>query len=281
MQNKIVKIKTIQENTASNGNKYHKLTLEDENKINHNAMIWDCKNPEDLGVNNQIKILSSKKDARFNNHTISAFELIKKGKLGLTVNEQDLTFEKLTALKLTEDFNLSELDSLKLNWIKNLWLEYQDLIKKSPAAMNHHHNYIGGLLVHCDEMINFIIDNRPSSFSDSQFLNCIIAILLHDLGKIFEYKIDENGIISYNEEFKQLLNLDKREKLSPHILWGYNLAMQNDMPEVAHIVGSHHYIPEHGAMFTPMTPEAWIIFMADYWSSRFGKVSVEDLDEEG
>ena len=283
LNNKIVKIKSAQRCTARNGSEYFKLFIQDSEGNNHNAMLWECHNAHEIGINNEINI-SCNYDPNYKNYTINCFKLIKQGRLGLTEKETEKLFTEVQSHCFVEDWGNYQLDDNSkkmLNDVYLFWSDHKEDIINSPAAISHHHNYIGGLLQHTSELLNFIFTNSTYLIEEvDKFATAIAGAMMHDAGKIFEYSVDlDSGVINYQEDFKNTLYLEQKEKLSPHILYGYNWALQKGHTELAHIIGSHHYIPEHGAMFSPATPEAQLVFMADYFSSRFGKISVDHLPE--
>lgn len=270
LDNETVKIKSAQRCQARNGSNYFKLTIQDKEGENHNAMLWECHNEHEIGINNEINI-SCNYDPNYKNYTINCFRLVKKGRLGLTKEEQDSTFqyilEFLQSLEKT-DKNIA---------VAGLLFTDKEKFKTAPAAITHHHNYIGGLLQHTAELIKYIEFN---SYAKINYESCILAAIIHDYAKIFDYEIDvQTGVINYNEQFRESLGLNKNSKIASHIYWIHNWCIQKGFTDLAHIVGSHHATEDWGAMFNPNTQEAHLVFMADYYSSKFGKISVEHLPE--
>ena len=74
--------------------------------------------------------------------------------------------------------------------------KHQDSFKQKPAGISMHHNFVGGLLVHTTECLEFAELNMKNFACEINKDNIYAATLLHDLGKIFEYNIDlETGAI--------------------------------------------------------------------------------------
>lgn len=207
---------------------------------------------------------------------IDGVELIKLAPIGLTEVQRDDLFAKLVGLLDTIALTAS---ADEISAIRNLLQENKEKFIIAPAAHGHHHNYVGGLLQHTCEVIMYIND-----FSDFLPISkdsglCILAAYIHDFGKIFEYNIDvESGSIAYNESFKASLGLPKDSKIAPHLYWAHNWCVRQGFNKLATIVASHHSLEEWGSMFKPSSPAAEMLFMADYFSSRFGLLHVEDLD---
>jgi len=147
----------------------------------------------------------------------------------------------------------------------DLWPRFAD----APAAMNHHHNYRGGLLEHCGEVA--LLCERASSALrgvDRDLLVC--AALLHDIGKIEELECDfATGAITYSHA----------GELVGHVVLGAQLIARvadalPDFPlrlktELTHLILSHHGEPEWGAARRPMCAEALILSQCDNLSAKF------------
>lgn len=234
-----------------------------------NAIIWQdflAKiDKKALRVGNIVCVIDSEFNEKFNNVKIKQINLIKQARNGLSEEERKVIFNKI--LGVINSFNNEKLK----NSILKVVMENESLFQISPAAKTHHHNYIGGLMQHISECINFakaIFAVTPININHEIVLaGCIV----HDLGKIFEYTIDtESGIVEVNENFvKRWIN---------HIHWGFSWANTNEFPDLAHIIASHHGIKDFGALVEPSTKEAELFHEIDMLSSRVGKLSVEELD---
>ncbi|OQA23132.1 MAG: 3'-5' exoribonuclease YhaM [Actinobacteria bacterium ADurb.Bin346] len=131
----------------------------------------------------------------------------------------------------------------------------------SAAAVRYHHAYSGGLLEHsltvaknCD----MIAGNYPELDRDL----VVAGALLHDIGKIEEYKTgitikitDEGGLIG-------------------HIAMGYGMVLdrinsiagfdRTIAKNILHIIISHHGYKEFGSPRVPETPEAFVVYHTDH-----------------
>ena len=215
-------------------------------------------------VGNLVRIVSATFNERFNNCLISALELIKEAKMGLTEEEQEETYNKIIS-------HLEEIkdDDLRLFVIK-FFADNKDLIKITPAAKAMHHNYIGGLLVHtleCIELAKMVIEK---SFQRINTDNAIAACALHDIGKIYEYSVNtENGIIDYDDEFKK--------EWFTHTQFAFSLCMNAGFNEVAKMIAAHHARKDWGAILDldekDLENYVYFVHHIDDLSAKFGKIS--------
>ena len=137
----------------------------------------------------------------------------------------------------------------------------------APAAIVHHHNYMGGLLDHSVEILD-ICRTMCKIFKDlnKDLLYC--GVLLHDIGKIKTYTYG-TGPIGFSEEGdlldhiyiscemvkERMIKLETPEELSNQIL---------------HMILSHHgYVSNGwGSPVDPKTPEAWTLHFADNMDAK-------------
>lgn len=141
-----------------------------------------------------------------------------------------------------------------------------------PAAVEHHHNYKGGLFVHTSEVFSncYAIINAACNkefYSDLVEPDVLyMSAWLHDLGKIEVY---------YMEGDCPKINSDKENQIGhPTISNNFFIEFaskkldQNFIDKVSHCILSHHERPEWGAVIKPQTLEAIILCRADFISSR-------------
>lgn len=235
-----------------------------------NCVIWqdslDKIHKQSLRVGNTIRIKNSDYNENYNNYVIYSLELIKEAKLGLSKEEQDNLFNEIINI-------LNSLNDVKLrNSLSRLILDNTELFKVSPAAISIHHNYVGGLMQHIWECIQIAKANFPVVMREIDHNLVIAGCITHDLGKMFEYIIDpESGIIIKNKDFQKVwIN---------HIQWGFGWANQEGLPELAHIIASHHGTKEWNALVEPLTPEANLVHQIDMISSRLGAVDITTLEK--
>ncbi len=217
---------------------------------------------------NTVKILTASYNEKYNNCLVNNLELIEEALCGLEMGQCEEKYNEL--ITFIETFKNEKLKDFVLNTIKNNAQE----LKVAPAAKSMHHNYIGGLLVHILECVDFakVIFPKLNNKVDKEELYA--ACILHDIGKIFEYKINlETGFIEYNEDFK-------KDWLT-HSQYGYTLCMKEGFKNIAKMIAAHHGRSDWGAMIDlserDLEPFYYIVHHIDDLSAKFGKTTVKDL----
>lgn len=264
------KIVSFNVSETKNGDTMAKLQLKDiKTEETFNCIIWqdflENIDKKALRVGNIISVPDSDYVEKFNNEKIKQVKLIKEARTGLSESERQIAFDKIL-----EVINSFKYDQLK-NAILQVIFENESLFKISPAARTHHHNYIGGLMQHTIECVNFAKALFPVIPADINHELILAGCIVHDLGKMFEYTIDtESGVVGVDEKFIT-------EWIS-HIHWGFSWANQNGFPCLAHIIASHHGRIDYGALVEPKTKEAELFHEIDMLSSRLGRLTVEELE---
>ncbi len=255
------------------GAKMGKLQLKDEEGNLLNCVLWEeTLNRLDEKIfrtGNIVKIVTGTYNAQYNNCHVSALSLIKEAKLGLAPEEREEYFSKIVeyAQKITDE----KLQS----YVSSLLFEHEDLIKITPAAKLMHHNYVGGLLVHTLECLDFA-NIVCAKFNNKVDMDKVYAAcILHDFGKIFEYVInEETGLIDYNNTFKK--------EWITHSQWGYANCMTQGFTQVAKMIATHHGRTEWGAIVDlnekDLDPIDYLVHHIDDLSAKFGKISISDLN---
>ena len=255
------------------GTKMGKLQLKnlsDETLLN--CILWEeTLNRIDSKVfrtGNQVKILGGSYNEKYNNCLVSNLELIKEAKIGLDKEEREKLFGAIV-----EYANEIEEEDLR-TFVTGLLFEYEEQFKITPAAKLMHHNYLGGLVEHtfeCLEIAKCLTNSLYKKINKSQLY---AACILHDFGKIFEYKIDtESGLIEYDENFP-------KEWLT-HSQWGFSNCMANGFKTVAKMIAAHHGRAEWGAIVDLNTkdldPMMYLLHHIDDLSAKFGRTAIADL----
>ncbi|MFR1672176.1 MAG: HD domain-containing protein [Candidatus Gastranaerophilaceae bacterium] len=259
------------------GTKMGKLQLKNPNDNSLlNCILWEeTLNRFDSKIfrcGNIVRIVSASFNEKYNNCLVSALELVKEAKTGLTEQEREKVYSELTSY-------IDKIKDEKLNsFLTKFFMEHKDKIKIMPAAKVMHHNYIGGLIVHTLECLKFAEINMD--LSDYQFNrdNILAACMLHDIGKIFEYTIDlETGLIDYDENF--------RKEWITHSQYGFSICMTNGFKEIARMIAAHHGRSDWGAIIDleerDLEPELYFIHLIDNLSAKFGKINVQLLESKG
>lgn len=255
------------------GTKMGKLQLKnlsDETLLN--CILWEeTLNRIDSKVfrtGNQVKILGGSYNEKYNNCLVSNLELVKEAKIGLDKEEREKLFGAIV-----EYANKIEEEELR-TFVTGLLFEYEEQFKITPAAKLMHHNYLGGLTEHtfeCLEIAKCLTNSLYKTINKSQLY---AACILHDFGKIFEYKIDkESGLIEYDENFP-------KEWLT-HSQWGFSNCMANGFKTVAKMIAAHHGRAEWGAIVDLNTkdldPMMYLLHHIDDLSAKFGRTAISDL----
>ena len=217
---------------------------------------------------NQVKILAGSYNEKYNNCLVSNLELINEAKIGLDQEQRDLLFGSII-----EYANKIENEDLK-KYVTELLFEHEEKFKTAPAARLMHHNYLGGLVEHTYECL-CIADCLMNNIYKKLDKSCVYAAcILHDFGKIFEYRIDtESGLIEYDEDFP-------KEWLT-HSQWGFSNCMAHGFKTVAKMIAAHHGRAEWGAIVDlgekDLEPLMYFIHHVDDLSAKFGKTAISDL----
>jgi len=177
-------------------------------------------------------------------------------------NSDDLVLEIGKAIKEMKDVQLKRL--LKAFFCDN---NFTKQFYNAPAAVVHHHNYMGGLLDHTIEILK-ICRTMCKIFPDLNQDLLFCGVLLHDIGKIKTYTYG-TGPIGFSEEGdlldhvyiscemvkEKMISLETPEILSNQIL---------------HMILSHHgyIIYGWGSSVDPKTPEALTLHYADNMDAK-------------
>ena len=221
---------------------------------------------------NILRIVSGTFNEKFNNCLINSLELIKEAKMGLEPDEREATYKELEAF-----INKVSDEKLK-NFVAKIYEENKEQILVAPGAKMMHHNYIGGLMVHTLECLQYAEVNLNAFFQRVNKDEVFAACLLHDIGKVFEYTIDlESGLIDYDEVF--------RKEWITHSQYGFTICMAQGFKEVAKMIAAHHGRSDWGAIIDldqkDLEPELYFIHLIDNMSAKFGKINVKLLEEKG
>lgn len=265
------KIKSVISDKTRENKTMKRFYLQDtETKEEYKCVIWeDILNSLDddaIKNGNIVQILSSVYKEAFKTSTITKLELRKKAPVGLSKDYCDKLF----------DLMLTELENIKNEKLKtasiNLLKEHEELLKIAPAAAKMHHNYVGGLLLHMSECLTYAKQILKHSYQKLDEDLIIASCITHDIGKIFEYKINtETGEVERNPDF------DK--SWISHIHYGFAWANNNNLTELAHIIASHHGRIEWGAIVEPDTTNARIFHHIDDLSAYAGRISADEIED--
>ena len=185
------------------------------------------------------------------------------------ISNQERLIEKLneTLSKINNKF-------LKV-LLKNIFgnIKIREKYFDCPSSISKHHPYRCGNLEHTIGMIN-AFENFIDFYQKNTELNIDLiftGIILHDIGKIFEYKI-KNEVPSYNKDYVLLDHIN----LGAQLITTY-IKEIDDFPKdlenrIIHIVLSHHGRKQWGSPIEPQFPEAEIVHYLDMIDSRFKSI---------
>ena len=255
------------------GTKMGKLQLKDiTNDEILNCILWEeALNRMDSKLfrcGNILRIVSGTFNEKFNNCLINSIELIKEAKMGLEPDEREATYKELEAF-------INKISDEKLkNFVAKIYEENKEQILVTPGAKMMHHNYIGGLMVHTLECLQYAEVNLNAFFQRVNKDEVFAACLLHDIGKVFEYTIDlESGLIDYDEVF--------RKEWITHSQYGFTICMSAGFKRVAKMIAAHHARADWGAIVDldskDLEPIYYLIHHLDDLSAKFGRTSVSML----
>ena len=255
------------------GTKMGKLQLKNTNDDTVlNCVLWEeTLNRYDLKnfkVGNTLKIVNGTYNDKYNNCRVSDIELVSEAPTGLSDEEADKLFAEIK-----EYANKIQKEDLR-HFVLSLLEKYENEFKTAPAAKTMHHNYSGGLVEHTWECLKIsdgvlnVLPQKPEQ--DMVYAACI----LHDFGKIFEYKMDkEAGLIEYNENFQ-------KDWIS-HSQWGFSVCMTKGYKKIAKMIAAHHARTDWGAIIDlgqkDLEPYVYLIHHIDDLSAKFGRISINDI----
>ncbi|MDZ4171904.1 MAG: HD domain-containing protein [Methanobacteriaceae archaeon] len=172
-------------------------------------------------------------------------------------NKEQLFSEIIYTIKNFENDSLKQL-------LKSFFCDkkFTEEFCKSPSAMYHHHNYIGGLLEHTVEVLD-ICKATCKIFPELNKDLLYTGAILHDIGKMETYDYDMVSI-NYSEKGELLdhlfISADRVKDRIKEINMPEELADQ-----VLHLILSHHGEVRNGwgSPVSPKTPEAVALHYAD------------------
>ncbi len=182
---------------------------------------------------------------------------------------------------------LAAIENEPLRNLVSAFVQDKELMKSfctAPAAMQMHHNYLGGLLEHTLNMLNVACALFPL-YPKIQKDIVIAAVFLHDIAKTRELSYTVG--IGYTD----------RGQLLGHIIQGAELVNQKAaalaaegkpvpqpiLDSILHIIISHHGVPEFGAVKVPATPEAYMVHYIDNLDAKMNQTAalIENDPGEG
>lgn len=268
-------IKQIDVNQTKNGKDFTAVVLQDKTG-NIIARKWDR---ELIGVWKEGDIVDAVIETSFygENNSFISFNL----KSGTLLNNEDSkNYEnaftpEIDKMKeylretIAEIYQLNPAMKEVINPLFNQIDTNGDFFKV-PAAKSMHHDGKGGLLFHTTSILHHVsklADSAEECYGEKVDRALLYtAVILHDFFKIREYNLNEAGGADVT---KYALTGHIGEAIK-YIGWlEYTNAIDKELSlRLAHIVEAHHGKLEWGSPVVPMTIEAFIMFIGDFFDSR-------------
>ncbi len=263
------KVVTFSVGDTKAGTKMGKLQLKNvEDDTILNCILWEEAlnriNSKVFRSGNVVQLIDARYNEKYNNCLVNSLEVIEEAKTGLDEKETEEKYQKI--IDTINSFKKEDLKQFALETIE----KNKERFKTAPAAKLMHHNYIGGLLQHTYECVEYseVLLPKLTGMNRDELL---CAVILHDIGKIFEYKIDlETGLIEYDEEFKK--------DWITHSQYGFSLCMAHGQKKIAKMIAAHHGRADWGAIIDlnekDLEPYYYIVHHIDDLSAKFGKINI-------
>lgn len=258
---------------SKTGKEYMDLTLRDKTG-ELNAKIWQVDERLKAALENAAVVFVRGRVEEFNSNLQLRIETIEK----TTADEEEMQtlvaaapFPSLGMYKkIMEIIEAMHNDDLK-KLCRAIYQEYKPQLLFYSAAKSFHHNYKGGLLHHIYTMLR-------ASMGLLEIYDCMnkdlvhSAILLHDIGKLFEMNCNAFGIVEeYTTEGKLLGHITQ----SICIIDGFSVQLNIDRETsmlIKHMLLTHHYFPEYGSPKMPMFPEAELLHYLDILDAKMNQM---------
>lgn len=154
---------------------------------------------------------------------------------------------------------------------------FVEAFKNAPAGMRIHHAYIGGLLEHSINVAR-LVDQVCRIYNQLDRDLLITGALVHDIGKVKEYMINQRGI-----------EVTTEGELLGHIVIGIEMidrkvrgVQYNKLLKLKHLIASHHGEYEWGSPVIPKTPEALVLHYIENMDSKINRVlQIIEHEERG
>ncbi|MFN3691530.1 MAG: 3'-5' exoribonuclease YhaM family protein [Fervidobacterium sp.] len=268
-----VKSKRIQE--TRDGKKFLLLTLEDRTG-SVRAVDWYNAEKNDewiqigsiIGVSGkvvyfderlQINILNADDALRM----VPEFDYDIERFVSKTKNQEEMFKELINLIKSVKDNDYRKL--LEAFFIEDK--SFAEAYKSAPAGVRVHHSYIGGLLEHSLSVAK-LAEYTCKIYSQLDRDLLITGAILHDVGKVKEYSINQKGI-----------EVTTEGELLGHIIIGIEFINQRargiayeKLLKLKHLIASHHGEFEWGSPVVPKTLEALVLHYIENMDSKINRV---------
>ena len=264
-------VAAINEGMSKNGKPYLRVTFKD-GYTDETAMMFDTSAAqlEAMGVRkNEVAYVKIAVSDYQGSKSMKINEISPNKDPSVSVNDfvrvppvdMDAMYDEICALiKSTADDMHGKFEPLAELTLRILD-EHKQSFMTSAAAVSMHHDIRGGLLYHSYRMVK-AADALCGVYDtlDRELLLC--GTVLHDIGKIWEYKTEPTG----DAEFTRSDVLFGHLYLGASLIKGYTKDHNYNMEKVQlliHLILSHHGTQEWGAVACPAVAEAFVLHYID------------------
>lgn len=257
---------------ARNNNEYLNVTLIDKTGM-ISGKIWDvdrlnlpCESGQFVKATIQVTEYNGKLQANFLEDLV-------------VVPKEELSQEEFGNLVPCIEENkgelydnlVSKIKSFKNPIYKNMGLgilsQYENVLKRYPAAKSMHHDRVGGLLLHTVEVVQNV-ENIAKAYPELDTEFTVLAAILHDLAKTKEFSLTETGLVSdYSLEGELIGHINMGAMKFGIAAKKYGLDEERQLL-LQHMILAHHCEKEFGSPVYPKTLEAYILHIADDLSAK-------------
>lgn len=249
--------------TTRTGSPYIMLKVADEGEV-LNLSVWDVPPTEGPAIGQLVSFFSirdnmGKKSCGLSDMKVGPMPQEDHPLYGLLPRPIPRSQWDATVLRLVEFCSDESLIPIIRDFADKLYAPYS----KYPAAASVHHAYPGGLANHTYQMLHMLEGLYPCLPYPIKVERCILAILFHDYGKVYEY--NQQG------ETQSEMYLMGHIYLGAHKLQNVLEQSGVDAREVrlvVHCVLAHHGELEYGSPVLPCTQEAAIVSYLDNISAK-------------
>jgi 3'-5' exoribonuclease len=160
--------------------------------------------------------------------------------------------------------------------------ELMDKFCKAPGGTALHHNYLGGLLEHTNNMLRVAVAILPL-YPELQSDLVLAGIFLHDMGKTEELSYDM--AFSYTDSGQLIGHIVKTvlmvNKMAEDLGAKGTQIDQIILDTLCHIILSHHGAFEFGSPKLPATPEAFMVYYIDDLDAKMNQTTMAIDNEPG
>jgi len=176
--------------------------------------------------------------------------------------KKDIEKMYVSLKKYIDNVSNTQIKQLLKNIFDNPNIETK--FKIHPAAIEIHHNWIGGLLEHVSEMLK-MCDTLKEVYPNLDMDLLVTGVLLHDIGKLEELQVTSRikgtlGQMTGHIIIGSALVIKEIEKIE-----GFDESLKH---KIIHLIVSHHGKVEYGSPKEPMFPEAIALNYVDELSSK-------------